>query len=75
MAEAGCKKLQIENGHLNFYNEREEKIDLTPYTQPIVFEIHSSYYDQRVIERQARITQAQKQLQELLAEINNKHAQ
>lgn len=70
MAEAGCKELNIEDGHLSFYNNKKERIDITPYTQPIVFEAHSSYYDQRVMERAQKIVEAKKQLEDLLEEIN-----
>ncbi len=70
MGEAGCKELRIEDGHLSFYVSKKERIDITPYTQPIVFEAHSSYYDQRVMERKQRIEQAKNQLQDLLSEIN-----
>ncbi|GEM_PF-3402099 len=73
MAEIGCKTLRIENGHLNFYSAKNTRIDITPYTQPIVFEAHSSYYDQRLLERKERIGEAKKELQQLLAEINKSH--
>ncbi len=72
MSEAGCKELRIENGHMNFYGTKKERIDITPYTQPIVFEAHSSYYEQRNQERAERIVKAKQQLQDLLQEINQK---
>lgn len=68
MAEAGCKTLKIEEGHLNFYSGKN-KIDITPYTQPIIFEVHTDVYKQRQLEREEQIKQAQRQLQELMAEI------
>lgn len=71
MANAGCKTLRIEAGHLNFYADKE-KLDITPFTQPIVFEAHSSYYRQRLTEREARIMEAKRQLQELLKEIHRR---
>ncbi len=72
MGKAGCKKLQIVEGHLNFLDAKGGKIDITPYTQPIVFEAHSSYYRQRQLERETRITEARKQLHELLKEIHRR---
>ncbi len=71
MGEAGCQEVKIEDGHLNFYN-KQGKIDITPYTQPIVFEIHSSFYDQRAIERTHRIEEAKRQLEELITEISRR---
>jgi phosphopantetheinyl transferase (holo-ACP synthase) len=71
MAKADCTHVQIENGHLKFYKD-DQAIDITPYTQPIVFEAHSSFYEQRMVERKERIEEAQKQLKDLLAEINQK---
>jgi len=72
MAEAQCETLKIESGHLNFYDKKGKHIDITPYTQAIIFEAHSSYYDQRNIERQERIEEAKKQLMELVKEINTR---
>ncbi len=72
IAKAGCKTLAIENGHLNFYGAKDLKLDITPYTQPIVFEAHSSYYKQRQLEREARILAAREQLQSLLKEIHRR---
>lgn len=72
MGKAGCKTLRIENGHLNFYDAKNKKMDITAYTQPIIFEAHSSYYKQRQLERESRITEARKQLQELLKEIHRR---
>lgn len=70
MGKAGCQNLLIEDGHLNFYTKNHQKIDITHYTQPIVFEAHSSYYRQRQLDRENRILEARKQLQELLKEIH-----
>lgn len=72
MGKAGCKNLEIVNGHLNFLDATGNKIDITSYTQPIIFEAHSSYYRQRQLEREARITAARQQLHELLKEIHKK---
>lgn len=72
MAENGCKELKIEDGHLSFYNNKKEKIDITPYTQAIIFEAHSSFYEQRILEREERIEEAKKQLESLMEEINQK---
>lgn len=72
MSKDGCKTLRIEFGHLNFYNNQNEKMDITQYTQPIVFEAHSSYYRERQAQREARIMEARKQLQDLLKEIHKK---
>lgn len=72
MSKAGCKTLAIIDGHLNFFGDKNAKIDITPFTQPIVFEAHSSYYKQRQMEREARITAARGQLQNLLQEIHRK---
>jgi len=72
MAKAGCESISIENGHLNFYDQANAKIDITPYTQPIVFEAQSSYYRQRQLEREKRIIEARAQLQELLKEIHRR---
>ena len=72
MGKAGCKTCQIVNGRLNFFDNQGEKIDITPYTQPIIFEAHSSYYEQRQIERKERIDKARAQLQELLEEIHRR---
>jgi len=72
MGKAGCKTLRIVDGHLNFFNSKGEKMDITPYTQPIVFEAHSSFYKQRLLERENRILTARMQLQELLKEIHKR---
>jgi hypothetical protein len=72
MAKAGCKTLAIVDGHLNFYGSDEQKLDITPYTQPIVFEAHSSFYKQRQLERETRILAARQQLQALLKEIHRR---
>jgi len=72
MGKAKCKTLDIENGHLNFLDAKGEKIDITPYTQPIIFEAHSSFYKQRQMEREARIMMARRQLKSLLEEIHKK---
>ncbi len=72
MGQADCQKLAIIDGRLNFFDGTGAKIDITPYTQPIIFEAHSSYYRQRQLEREARITAARKQLQELLKEIHRR---
>ena len=72
MGEAGCQTIQVENGHLNFYKADKSKIDITPYTQPILFEAQSSFYKQRQLERKERIEAAKKQLAELRAEIKQK---
>jgi len=69
MGEAGAKTTKIENGHLNFYNAKNERMDITAFTQPIVFEAHSSFYKQRQMEREKLISKAQKQLSELISEI------
>lgn len=69
---AGCQTLAIVDGHLNFYAANNTKIDITPFTQPIVFEAHSSFYKQRQLERSERITAARGQLQDLLTEIHRK---
>lgn len=70
MGQASCKTLRIVDGHLNFFDAKNKKIDITAYTQPIVFEAHSSFYKQRLLEREARITEARRQLQELIQEIH-----
>jgi len=70
MGKAGCKTLRIVDGHLNFFDSKKAKIDITPYTQPIVFEAHSSFYKQRLLERESRILSARQQLQDLLKEIH-----
>jgi hypothetical protein len=72
MGKSGCKTLRIEDGHLNFLDEQGQKIDITHYTQPIVFEAQSSYYRQRQLEREKRIMIARQQLQELLKEIHRR---
>ncbi|MCC6643223.1 hypothetical protein IT411_00570 [Candidatus Peregrinibacteria bacterium] len=72
MSKNGCKTLRIEFGHLNFYDAKNQKMDITPYTQPIVFEAHSSYYRERQAQREARIMEARKQLQDLLKEIHKR---
>lgn len=72
MDKAGCKTLRIVDGHLNFFNAGDEKMDITSFTQPIVFEAHSSYYKQRQSERESKIMEARKQLKELLKEIHKK---
>jgi hypothetical protein len=69
MGEEGCKSLEIENGHLNFYLENGKLIDIRPYTQAIVFEAHSSYYKQRQLERSEKIKEAKRQLNQLMKEI------
>lgn len=70
MGDAGCTTLEIIDGHLNFFNAQNERMDITPYTQPIVFEAHSSYYEERIIERKERIKEAHQQLEDLIREIN-----
>ncbi len=72
LGKAGCKTLRIVEGHLNFFDGENQKMDITAYTQPIVFEAHSSFYKQRQMEREARIEEARKQLQELLKEIHRR---
>ncbi len=72
MGKDGCKTVKIEEGHMNFYDAKNKKMDLTKYTQPIVFYATSNLYEQREIERQKRIIEAKKQLEELMAEINKK---
>lgn len=72
MGKAGCKTLAIVDGHLNFYAAGNQKIDITPYTQAIVFEAHSSYYKQRQQERAERIAAARSQLEKLLKEIHRR---
>lgn len=72
MDQAGCKTMRIVDGHLNFFDSKKTKIDITAYTQPIVFEAHSSFYKQRQMERTSRIMQARAQLQELLQEIHRR---
>ena len=72
LEKAGCKKLRIIGGHLNFFDSQEAKIDITPYTQPIIFEAHSSFYKQRLLEREQRIHEAKTQLQSLLKEIHRR---
>ena len=72
MGQAGCQSLRIDGGHLNFLDEKGQKIDITPYTQPIVFEAHSSYYRERQLERERRIMEAKMQLQSLLKEIHRR---
>jgi hypothetical protein len=44
-------------------------IDITPFTTPIIFEAHSTLFDQRQLERKQNIEKAQKQLKELMDEI------
>lgn len=68
----GCKSLRIIDGHLNFFNDKAEKMDITKYTQSIVFEAHSSFYKQRLMEREQRILAARSQLQDLLKEIHKR---
>jgi len=75
MGKAGCKELKIEDGHLSFYGAKKEKIDITPFTQAIIFEAHSSFYKQRKIERAERIKQAREQLETLISEINKNRRQ
>lgn len=70
IANAGCKELKIDNGHLSFYKNKKEKLDITPYTQAIIFEAHSSLSEQRALERKQKIEKAKQQLEELLEEIN-----
>lgn len=72
MGDAGCQTLRIVEGHLNFFDAKENKMDITAFTQPIVFEAHSSYYTQRQMERETRIIEARKQLQELIKEIHRR---
>lgn len=72
IGKAGCKTLRIIDGHLNFFDAKNAKMDITPYTQPIVFEAHSSFYKQRQMERESRIQEARTQLQELLKEIHKR---
>ncbi len=72
IGEIGCETLKIENGHLNFYKSDNSKIDITPYTQPIVFEAQSSFYKQRQMERKSYIETAKKQLTELKKAIKQK---
>ncbi|HRY90858.1 MAG TPA: hypothetical protein P5229_00740 [Candidatus Gracilibacteria bacterium] len=71
MTEAGCKTLKIEEGHLNFYSGKT-KIDITPYTQPIIFDAESDIYKERLLERKEQIKEAKRQLEELLNEIQKK---
>lgn len=70
MGKAECRTLAIVDGHLNFFNSEKAKIDITPYTQPIIFEAQSSFYKQRLLERETRILAAREQLQDLLKEIH-----
>jgi hypothetical protein len=72
MNKAKCASLRIVDGHLNFFSAKNEKMDITKYTQPIVFEAHSSYYKQRQAEREKRIMEARKQLKELIKDIHKK---
>ncbi len=72
MADHECEYVQIDNGHLNFYNAENQKIDLTPFTQKITFEAHSSYYKQRQKERREAIAAARAQLSQLKKEIFKK---
>ncbi len=72
LGEADCQTLQIINGHLNFFDSKKTKIDITPYTEAIIFEAHSSYYKQRQLERETRILAARQQLQSLLKEIHRR---
>lgn len=72
MGKAGCKTLRIIDGHLNFFSGKAAKMDITSYTQPIVFEAHSSYYKERLLEREERILQARMQLQNLIKEIHKR---
>lgn len=72
MNKAGCQTLQILDGHLNFFDPKNAKIDITPFTQPIVFEAHSSFYKQRLLEREKRILEARQQLQNLIKEIHKR---
>lgn len=66
---AKCKNVTIEDGQMNFYNEKAEKIDITTFTNQLEFPANSSVYDQREIERKNQILEAKKQLEELLKEI------
>lgn len=72
MGEKECKSVRIIEGRLNFFDKKNQKIDITSFTQPIIFEAHSSYYKQRQIEREQKIAEAKQQLQELIEEINQK---
>ncbi len=72
MGEKECKIVRIIEGRLNFFDKKNQKIDITSFTQPIIFEAHSSYYKQRQVEREQRIAEARQQLQELIEEINQK---
>jgi hypothetical protein len=67
-----CEYVEIDNGHLNFFNAEGARIDITPFTQQIVFEAHSSYYKQRQKERLAAIAEARLQLEQLKKEIFKK---
>lgn len=70
IGKAGCMKLAIIDGHLNFFDSKNEKMDITAYTRPIIFEAHSSFYKQRLLERQQHIKEARQQLDELIQEIH-----
>jgi len=72
MGKAGCKTLRIIDGHLNFFDGKSKKMDITSYTQSIVFEAHSSFYKQRLLEREQRILEARMQLQALIKEIHKR---
>ncbi len=67
-----CETVKIENGHMNFYTKKSTKIDITKYTQPIIFPATSSLDEQRKMERTKKIAEAKKQLEELIKEIKNK---
>lgn len=66
----GCSKVKIEQGHMNFYDSKNKLIDITKYTQSIEFYANSSFYDERMKERIAKIEEAKRQLAELMNEIS-----
>lgn len=72
MNKSGCKTLSIIEGHLTFFDAKTTKIDITPFTQQIIFEAHSSYYKQRMLERETRIMEARRQLDSLIKEIHRR---
>lgn len=72
MNKAKCASLSIIDGHLTFFDHNKQKLDITPFTQAIIFEAHSSYYKQRMLERQTRIMEARRQLESLIKEIHRR---
>ncbi len=72
MTDHEAEIVRIENGFMKFYNAENQQIDITQFTQPIVFEAYSSYYKQRQKERKIMIELAKQQLDQLKNEIHKR---